>query len=291
MWFLAIALLAALPALTASAHDAPLGDAVTITVTPIETLEAPREWTDAQGIYHVRGEVRLESVSGDITGTATTTFNDDDVLGECNEESCEGAFYSWVDVDIDTDDGGWSGRVVVTGSFSAEGEEFTVRGILTGRGANGGQAILLDEPVGFGEDESVTMAGHLLTQSGPVGDINLRYDLCFAGPGSAAGGFVMNGPAEGSGSASATFGLAGAPAPGAIYGDIVFASERGEIHGTFVEFAIDGGGNIGAFVLTGGTGDYEGLYGFGKVIENVSFGAADTCDGAKGYWIGEVYGS
>lgn len=90
----------------------------------------------------------------------------------------------------------------------------------------------------------------------------------------------------------ASFVAVGGPAPGIVIGEITFSGEHGEFRVAFVERAFPGGANhnIGKFTLLGGTGAYDGLYGYGQVVQAAVFGQDGTCDGPKGYWIGEAFG-
>lgn len=290
---LALALVAVfVPAMAVAQESAP-GTPLTIVFSPVEEIEPGHEWGDAQGIFHLRGAVNREAVSGDIEGMATTAFGGDFMItGECNEEFCESLVYQWVEVDIVTDGGGWSGRTVLVFAEGEAAEPPAVRAILIGYGANAGKALLIDQVLDSSDDGSITFGGYLLEQAGPIGGVNLHYDLCFTGEGTAAGGFLMRAPFEDAGNIDASFTPVGAPEPSAIFGDMTFTSTRGELHALFVEYVVGANGhNIGAFVLLGGTGDYAGLYGFGRVVERVDFTGEDGCAGPSGYWLGESYGS
>ena len=281
-----------IPLASASAQDdgdVP-GTPVTVTFTTVDIAQPGKEWEDAAGNYHLRDEVTSEVASGDIEGTGSVTINGDFLItGECNEEFCEGEFHGWVDISISNETGGWNGYAgFVTGAEVYD----SFRGVLTGNGDNAGKIIYLDTVVEETED-ALTASGHLIERGIRPAGVNIHYDGCFSGDDTVNGGFLMSGPQEGSGSLDASFVAAGAPVPGAIYGKITFSGQHGELRGAFVVTSYPGGANhgIGKFVLLGGTGAYEGLYGYGKVVETAVFGQPGTCDGPKGYWIGEAFGS
>lgn len=282
---LAIALIVgALPFVTpvaAQEADGPLTP-VTITFTTVEETDPGQEWADAEGNFHFRGGVEVDTVSGAIEGDATLTMDDDFIVSE-------GAFHLTVTVNITTENGSWDGYAALSSAADSE-DAPSARAMLIGRGENAGKVIALDTVTGQ-DETSITFSGQMLTMGKPVVGVNLNYDLCFTGPDSAAGGFISYAPHSDSGSVSATFNAVGAPAPRVIVGDLTFQSERGTLNAMIVEAAHEGTSqNYGYFMLMGGTGDYADLYGWGHTHETVSFGEDGGCAGPSGNFIGEAFG-
>ena len=266
---------------------------VSVTSTIVEVLDPGQEWTDAEGNFHLRGEVTLEEFTGDIEGMATITFNGDAVItGECNEEECEGVFHAYATIDVVTENGSWDGHVGFVSDFFDDEEgpgEILARALLVGRGENGGKVMLFDTIIMGGEDEDVvTLTGQMLTLSKPIGGVTLNYSACFSGPDTVSGGWIGHGQAEDSGSVSASFTAVGAPTTALVFGEVTFTGARGTINGMFMN-AASNQYTIGHFVLLGGTGDYEHLYGYGKVIETIQTGGpCANGAGPQGTWIGQA---
>jgi hypothetical protein len=265
---------------------------VTITITTMEELNPGVEWTDADGTAHFRGAVSLEEVSGDIQGTATNTFNGDFVItGECNEEFCEGLFLGWVELQIESEGGGWSGQA---GYVTPETGFESIHGQLVGHGAYAGQRILIDTFVGD-TDDSITLSGLLLNNAGAKAGVSILFDACFTGYDEitgnvmVSGGFLMSGPAEDSGSMNAVVTPVGVPETAVVYGDVTFSGTHGELYGALITASVGSGDaqGLGTFMLLGGTGVYEGVYGFGKAFETVV--STSACEGVQGQWLGESF--
>lgn len=269
------------------------GTPVTVTFTTVEVLDPGHEWAGADGTFHVRDQIEVNSVSGDINGTAMITISGDFVItGECTDEFCEGEFLGWVKADVETDSGGWTGDL----GFVAVGEsgysEF--RGMLVGNGANAGSLIYIDTFVDE-TDAAITLSGYRVERGARPEGMRLRYDGCFAGfdgnGGTVGGGFIMSSPRDDAGALDASFTAIGLQTPAVVFGDMTFTGSHGTLTGVFVEAEAAGGADfgVGTFIMTGGTGAYEGLYGYGRVIERAVFEQSGTCDGPKGYWIGETF--
>jgi hypothetical protein len=284
---LAIALIVgALPFVTPVAAQEAEGDGpltpVTLTFTIVEEPDPGQEWVDAEGNFHFRGGIEIDTVSGSIEGDATLTLDGDGML-------TEGVTYLTVTLDITDENGGWDGHagLIMVGEY----EEQSIGAMLIGRGDNAGKVIAIDTIV-FEEEGSITLSGQMLTMERPTVGVNFNYDLCFTGTNTASGGFLAYAPYSDAGSASAEFHTVGAPAPRVIFGNLTFQSERGTLNAMLVETNIEGTPhNFGSMMLMGGTGDYANLYGWGYTNETVSFGEDGGCAGPSGDFIGEAFGS
>lgn len=280
---LAIALIiGALPFVTpVAAQDAesPLAP-VTLTFTIVEEPDPGIEWMDAEGNFHFRGGIEIDTVSGAIEGDATLKFDGDGML-------TEGLTYLTVTLDITDENGGWDGYAGLT--MVDEYEEQSVGAMLIGRGGNAGKVIAIDTIV-MEEEGTITLSGQMLTMERPTIGVNFNYDLCFTGPDSASGGFLAYAPYSDAGAASAEFQAVGAPAPRVIVGNLTFQTERGTLNAMLVETNAEGTPhNFGYMMLMGGTGDYANLYGWGHTKETVSFGEDGGCAGPSGKFIGEAF--
>jgi len=265
---------------------------VTVTFKSLEELDPGQFWTGADGVDHLRGQVTLEEVSGAITGMATNTINGDFLItGECTEDDCEGIFFAWLDISIESEGGSWTGRA---GFISDETDYVSIQGQLVGHGAYAGQRVVLNEVIDE-TDEDITLTGYLLNNAGAKAGANILWDACITGYDEAtgdvtvSGGFLMSGPAKDSGAMNAVVTPVGIPDTAVVYGDVTFSGAHGELYGAFIAAAVGSGDGqeFGTFVLLGGTGAYEGVYGFGKAFETV--GASNACDGVQGQWIGESF--
>jgi hypothetical protein len=275
----------------AASHHTATRTPVVFTSTVVEVLDPGEEWVDEAGIFHIRGSVQREDVTGDITGTAIVTFNVDfQSIGECTEESCFGYSTAWAHVEVTTEGGGWEGTYVSI-SQDVPGEEFFADSlVLQGYGANAGMSIVAQSIAG--DEESITFEGVLSTIATPVVGLNTTVQLC-ADPNdfSFAGGFLSRGAVEGSGGATGEFLVAGTEwthryaVAGTVtltdaYGTVTIAFTSGaQDVATFTTFASHVWGH---FVIVDGSGAYTELYGHGRLVGTASDDA--TC--ASGFGVG-----
>lgn len=259
----------------ASSHHTATRTPVTFTSTVVEVLDEGEEWVDEAGIFHFRGSIQEEAVTGDITGTATITFNGDfEPVGECTEESCPAFFSFWGRVEVEGEDGGWVGTYVSFGS-DVPGEEFFADSlVLRGTGANAHKSIVAQSA---GEDEaSITFEGVMSTLATPIVGLNTSVRLC-ADPEdfSFGGGFLSSGAVEGAGGATGEFLVGGGPWTHtyAVAGTLTLTDENGTLTIAFGGGAQDNYAPtfeashvFGHFVILEGTGDYAELYGSGRFI-------------------------
>lgn len=302
-WFVMLLtlLLSAIPlTAAASTHHTATRTDVTFTSTVVEVLDEGEEWVDEAGLFHLRGAVQQEEVSGDISGTAIITFNGDfEPVGECTEDSCPAYFSFWARIEVTGEDGGWVGTYVSFGS-DVPGEEFFADSlVLRGTGGNAHNSIVAQST---GEDESsITFEGILSTMATPIVGLNTSVRLC-ADPEdfSFGGGFLSTGAIEGAGGATGEFLVGGGPWTHtyAVAGTVTLTDE----HGT-VTIAFSGGVQdnytetfeashvFGHFVILEGTGDYAELYGSGRLIGTAG-GPNPLCDsgfGVNATLVGEAH--
>lgn len=275
---------------TAGNHEA-TRTPVTFTSTYVDLVDPGDEWIDAAGIHHFRGAVQQEEASGDISGMVTITFNGDfEPVGECTEDSCQGYFSAWAEIQVTGEEGGWKGTYVQLSS-DVEGEGFHVdRLILRGTGANAHRSIYA-ESVG-GDENSITFEGVLSTMALPVVGLNTRVQVC-ADPEdfSFAGGYLSRGAIEGAGSATLDPLVAGGPWTHtyAVAGTVTLTDEHGSVTIVFGGGAQDNYTEVfqashfwGHFMILEGTGAYAELYGNGRVIGTAG-GPDSTC--ASGFGV------
>ncbi len=242
---------------------------VSFTSTQIEVVDPGKEWVDDAGIYHVRGLTEVDDIAGDLTGSATVVINIDYfVPGECNEDSCPGYTEVWGTIAIENEEGQWTGRFTQSLSDVPDDEYAFTSVALHGRGGNAGMSF-------FGEfvdstDTSVTIAGTLSTMALPTQAFDTSVTLCFTAD-AVVGNYIGTGAVNGFGHAEAVF--LGAGLPGThkynLFGAVELTDEYGSLVIGFVGGAQDVGFSsfgFGNYVITGGTGAYEELYGNGRVI-------------------------
>ena len=247
--------------------------AVNITLTIDDTVDPGTEWSDPNG-YHLRGLHNLESVSGDFSGDAQVTINID-----ATDETTS----VWVDVDITTADGRWDGRYAQIATSS--GTE--ARGLLIGRDGHAGHVLILDRVVEETEN-SLALSGHVLEMTRPVEGMTLSFDLCIDGTSHAGGGFLGNGPVPIDGSASADFTVIGSLGDGMVWGSVELTGADGTLNGFWLESSTPHP-SAGNFVLLGGSGAYDGSYGYGHT--RGSLHGTDQCASGTAVhasWLGEV---
>lgn len=245
------------------------------------------EWWETDTTFDLRGSVTEEAVDGDIVGTATITMNGNwTASGECTDEACPGVTTSWSDLRITDENGTWSGQMAFE-LDDVSGEEIGYV-FLMGRGGNSGKAIagtleFLDD-----EDGAAQVTGHMVTRQLPSQGVRFLYDGCFLPPAETAGHVRMTiGNNTDSGDWNAHYPLV---IDGhATFGESSISTGKGSIDSVLMLQSI-GSNRVGYFMLMGGTGDYENLYGFGIVrtaaYENTS---CETGAGAGGHWIGSAY--
>ena len=272
----------------AGSHEATRTE-ITFTSTTVEVLDEGEEWFDEAGIYHERGKVQLENVTGDISGTLTVTLDSDfvPVTDVCSEEFCPAYFTFWGDVVITGEDGGWKGVYVAEGSDAPDEEFYAETLVLKGTGANAHMSIVaqtVDEA-----DDSTTFEGVLSTMAAPVRGLNTSVRLC-ADPEdfSFGGGFLSTGAIEGSGGASGNFIVGGGPYTHsyAVGGTVTLTDGNGSVTIAFGGKAQDNYTETfeashvwGHFVVLDGTGDYAELYGNGRVIATAGGPMANCASG------------
>jgi hypothetical protein len=279
---LGFALLAAVFPLSASADEATRTTAG-FTSTVVEVVEPGEEWVDDAGIFHLRGEVSLEEVSGDIAGMAVVTVNVDFLApGECTEESCPGYTEVWGTVKITDENGWWEGRWIQSLSDMPDDEYFTSSIALHGRGGNAGMSFF-GQFTG-GEEDSVTIEGTLSTMATPIENLILNVTVCFSEAG-ALGNYLGAGAVDGFGQAEALFYGAGLEWTHTynLFGAVELSDETGSFIIGFVAGAQDSGflsHGFGSFVVVEGTGDYAELYGSGRIVGSAIL--LPQCEGGVG---------
>lgn len=248
---------------------------VAFTSTVVEVIDEGEESVDEAGIFHIRGAMNLEEVTGDISGSLVVTYNVDfQPAGECTEESCPGFFSFWGHVEITGEDGGWEGTYIQVGS-DVPGEEFFADSlVLRGTGANAHMSIVAQTVEE--SEESITFEGMKSTLAKPLTGLNTSVRLC-ADPEdfSFAGGFLSTGAIEGQGAASGEFLIAGTEWTHsyAAAGTLTLTDAHGSITIAFSGSAQDNytpafaASHVwGHFVIVDGTGDYAEFYGSGRLV-------------------------
>lgn len=270
-------------------------DALTISTdaTPIalelaiSEISAPgRFWLDEAGL-HIRGLAGIDTISGDISGTATTRTNIG-WTGPCHTDTliCRGAQVSFQQLTITDDNGEWTGdlQLVINPAQGADG----VTAILVGRGGNAGHVLFLDEVTGR-TDASLSVTGYQITSMRPVGGVNLTTDVCLQDNTTATGGFLGSYSVGDSGSLEMTL-ARGIDAALGMAVTARFQGSHGTLQGAAIERETTAGGSAGRFVLLGGDGDYAGYMGFGRTGSQLV--ESDGCAGGyalHSFWIGEAY--
>lgn len=271
-----------------AAHDEDNSHLTGITFKMVTTgvLDEGESW-ETETTFDLRGLVTEEAVDGDIVGTATITMNGAfTAAGECTEESCPGTTVSWSDVRITDETGTWSGQMAFE-LDDISGEE-TGYIFLIGRGGNSGKAITGELAFLDDEDGAAQVTGHVLTAMKPSQGVRFLYDGCFVPPAETVGHVRMTiGNSTDSGEWHAHYPLV---IDGrASYGESSITTSNGTVDSVLM-LQNAGSNRIGYFMLLGGTGEYENLYGFGTV-RTAAYDSAYCEDGAGagGYWIGSAY--
>jgi hypothetical protein len=283
-------LLAALPlggtAMAAPADGKSHLQEISFTLVTTGVLE-DGEWWETDTTFSLRDLVTAEAVDGDITGTGIITMSGDFIAaGECTAEACPGYTDVWGNLTITDDNGTWDGQI----AFHIDDLEDTMVGkvFLIGRGGNSGMAIYADMQFLDTEDGAALVSGHLLTLHNPAQGVRFLYDGCFVPPAGTAGHVRMHiGTGTDSGSWDAHYPLV---IPGrASVGESVITTPKGSIESVLI-VQNAGSNRIGYFMLLGGTGDYESLYGFG-IVRTASYESVLCGEegGAGGHWVGRAY--
>lgn len=279
---------------SASSHHTATRAPVSFTSTVVEVVDPGEEWVDKAGIYHLRGLVTSEEVSGDISGTAVSTENDDVFApGACTDESCPHYGEVWGTVEITDENGWWVGRWMLSYSTVPDDEYFFTSVALHGRGGYAGMNF-------FGEftdlaEGSVTIEGTLATMALPVEALAINATVCFTETGAAGGSYLGTGAVDGFGQAEAVFIGAGGPWTHTynLFGAIELSDESGSFTVGFVGGGKDNGfvsHGFGNFVVLEGTGEYTELYGAGRVIVSaIQLPQCESGDGARLSLIGEAH--
>lgn len=242
----------------------------------VAVIDEGEEWVDDAGVFHFRGFIQEEELSGDISGTVIINFNGDlEPVGECTEESCPGFSSNWGRVEVTGEEGGWEGTYVNFGS-DVPGEEFYADSlVLKGTGANAGKSIVASS-VG-GDEDSIEFEGVMSDLGGmATTGMNTNVLLC-ADPEdfSFAGGFLSTGSIEGGGAANGEFIVGGVEATHtyAVAGMMTLTDEHGSVtiafgggaQDTYTE-TFEASHVAGHFLILEGTGEYANLYGSGRVV-------------------------
>ncbi len=266
--FLLALVLSALPVTASATPHQATRTTLSFTATQTEITQEGEVWVDEDGIFHLRNEIEIDEISGDITGTATLTINvDSNALGLCQEDSCPSFADVWGTIVITDEAGSWSGRFTQNLS-DVPGEEFSFTAIaMRGLGGNAGKSFI-GEITESGE-ASVTVEGILSTMATPYQSMNTTAVLCFTET-SDVGNFISSGVIDGFGHAESTFISAGSfwtPTYN-IFGEVTLSDESGTATIGFVLGGQDVGDvshGFGNYMITGGTGAYAELYGQGRV--------------------------
>ena len=266
--------------------DSPYLAGITFKMVTTEVLDEGESW-ETETTFDLRGLVTEEAVDGDIVGTATITMNGTfTAAGECTDEACPGTTVSWSDLRITDENGTWSGQMAFELN-DVTGEE-TGYVFLIGRGGNSGKAITGDLAFLDDEDGAAQVTGRVVTTILPSQGVRFLYDGCFLPPAETAGHVRMTiGNSTDSGEWYAHYPLV---IDGqATYGESTITTDNGTIDSVLM-LQNAGQNRIGYFMLLGGTGEYENLYGFGTV-RTAAYDSAycENGAGAGGYWIGRAY--
>lgn len=291
--FTCILLLGLVPLGVATAAQDSSRTEISFVSTPVEILVPGEETFGEDGVGRFRGEVARDEVTGDITGEAIITFNNDFIPGpNCDPEdldNCfEGEFSGWGSVEITDENGTWDGDFVIAFAFFEGEEPFTLGKILlTGRGGNAGKVIMAD--ITFPEDEeddSAIFNGVMLTMGAPASGVNMNTQLCFNEETfEAAGAFTSTGAIESYGAATGEFFSTGGQWTHryGLYGELTFTDEWGSMTIEFVGEAQDhpmSSVGFGRWIVVEGTGAYAETYGYGGITG--SAGDYMQCDSGSG---------
>lgn len=280
---------------SAQGHEATWTE-ITFTSTTVETVEEGEAWTDEAGIFHIRGNIFNDEISGDLTGSAVIDFNlDFEAAQECGPEAeaCPGYNSFWGSIEITDENGRWEGDFM-QGISDVPDDEFAFSSvILRGLGGNAGQSIVAEF---IGEDEgSITVGGRLMTMATPMMGLNLSAQLCFQEDFTTTGGFHGTGAIESSGSATGDFFGSGArwTHTYGLWGTTTLTDANGSVTivfgGNAQDVGVDHSNAWGHFVIVEGTGDYEGLFGHGRAIANAGAMAKCAFGGIFVNYIGEAH--
>lgn len=245
------------------------------------------EWWETETTFDLRGSVTEEAVSGDITGTALITMNGSmNFPNGCDDDGCPATIDSWSDIAITDENGTWDGQL----SFQIDEIDDTEIGkiFLIGRGGNAGKAIYGDMAFLDDEDGAAEVTGTVATLNKPAQGVRFHYDGCFLPPADTAGHVrITAGTSTDSGDWHATYPLL---IPGySTFGESSISTAKGTIDSVLMLRSIETN-RVGYFMLLGGTGEYENLYGFG-IVRTAAYDNpyCDDGNGAGGHWIGRAY--
>lgn len=281
---LALAVLAGLIPMGAALGDHTVASRteVTFATTDVEVLDPGEEWVDEAGIYHRRGEVETNDVTGDLTGTAEVVINID-----ANE--AEGWQTAWGTFTMADETGSWTGRWL--NNVTVVEDEVFESGfmMLSGRGGYAGMTIA--GGITLDEENNATIEGVLQTMALPTAGLTMSQDLCFQEDGSISGGFFANGAVATSGSSQAAFEASGGIWTHTynLFGIMTFADEHGSFAVAFLGGAQDGetySGSWGPFTILGGDGAYAELYGQGRAVMTAM--VSETCATGVGFRLSYV---
>lgn len=278
---------------TADSHRTATYTPISFTSTTVEEIDPGEEWVDEAGIFHLRGNVFIDEVSGDITGTAVIDSDADfEPSPNCDpdDEFCEDGYFSlWGSVVLTDENGTWDGEFIIA-TASEGGEEFSFgKIVLTGRGGNAGKSIIADITTSDDpEEETAYFEGYMLTMALPVFGVNMHTQLCFGEEELGYGAFVSNGAIESSGGASGSFFTAGSiwTHTYALYGLLEFTDDQGSLTIEFMGMSQDTAEtNVGwgHWLITDGTGTYENVLGHGKITGFA--GPMEQCESGFGVWL------
>jgi hypothetical protein len=260
--------------------------AISFTMVTTDVIEEG-EARDNGDVFELRGAVIEEAVSGDITGTAIVTQNGNLwEVGECTDDFCPLAIDSWMELRITDENGTWDGQMAFQIDDSIESEFGKV--FLIGRGGNSGKAIYGDMTFLYDEDNTTQITGYMTTLVMPQQGVRFLYDGCCLPPAQTAGHVrLATGTSTDSGDWHAEYPLL---IPGyATFGESTISTAKGTIESVLM-LQNAGSNRVGYFMLLGGTGDYENLYGFG-IVRTAAYDSSYCEDGAGagGHWIGRAF--
>jgi hypothetical protein len=255
---------------------------VTFTSTLVEITNPGEEWVDEAGIFHLRGQVETDDVTGDLTGSAEVVINVD-----ANE--AEGWQTAWGTFVMADETGTWSGRWL--NNVTVVEDEVFESGfmMLSGRGSYAGMTIAGGLTLGDADD--ATIEGVMQTMALPTAGLTMTQDLCFQEDGSISGGFFSNGAVETSGSSQAAFEASGGIWTHTynLFGLMTFTDAHGSFSVAFLGGAQDGetySGSWGPFMILGGDGAYAELYGNGRAVMTAA--ETSTCATGVGFRISSI---
>lgn len=259
---------------------------ITFKMVTTDVIDEGEFWgTDTT--FDLRGSVTEEAVDGDIVGTAIITMNGTFTAAPgCTDESCPGTTVSWSDLSITDENGTWSGQMAFELDEVADTETGYV--FLIGRAGNSGKAISGDLKFLDDEDGAAQVTGKVVTTMLPSQGVRFLYDGCFVPPAGTAGHVRMAiGTSTDSGAWDAHYPLI---IDGrATYGESSITTSKGTVDSVLM-LQNAGSNRVGYFMLLGGTGEYENLYGFG-IVRTAAYDNpnCESGSGAGGYWIGRAH--